>query len=658
MFRSGNTAAFPDDGSSSNSLILLLQENIRRGWPALCRRFSGELHDSRKDLAALPRGGNGGENPSNSGNCGSDGRLDLASLSIARRVPDEMRHLAPNDSRIAERNREAALEGRPPLRSAEADPRAEAVLATLLESVECGIVLFGPAGDLWAVNDRFAEILGLEPERLRELSHHEQIVQKVAGQLAHGETVAARWRQRFRGGEAFWDELEVAKPEKKIVERYARPVLDPYKRTVAWLEILRDITERRQMESRLLHTERLAALGQMLSGVAHELNNALTSVFGYAQLVRKRARGFEWEAQARHILEEGERARRIARNLLLFARGSKSERAPVNLNEIVERTLEIRAYELRLENISAERDLQEQLPEAMADASQLQQALLNLIVNAEQAIRQIRESGHIWIRTRRLSADRISVEVADDGPGVPPEVILRIFDPFFTTKPPGVGTGLGLSILYGIVHQHGGEVSVEKRPGGGAVFRVELPSVATSPFGSERPYVIHASSEGDRALREKVQASRVLVVEDEPTVAQLIADVLSEEGHLVDTVLDSREGLNLARARRYDLVICDLRMPHLDGRAFYKELVDGESPLQHRLIFVTGDTLAPRTVDFLQKSGAAYLAKPFLVEELKEVVAHALQPTSGIAVNSPDALQTQGTIRQQPGQHYWKRHEA
>jgi len=569
-----------------------------------------------------------------------------------------MRHLAPNDSRIAERNRGAALEGRSPARSPEADPRAEAVLATLLESVECGIVLFGPAGDLWAVNDRFAEILGLEPERLRELNHLEQMVQKVTGQLAHGETVAARWRQRFRSGEAFWDELEVARPEKKTVERYARPVLDPYKRTVAWLEILRDITDRRQMESRLLHTERLAALGQMLSGVAHELNNALTSVFGYAQLVRKRTRGFEWEAEARHILEEGERARRIARNLLLFARGSKSERAPVNLNEIVERTLEIRAYELRLENISVERDLQEQLPEAMADAAQMQQALLNLIVNAEQAIRQTRESGHIWIRTSRLAADRISVEVADDGPGVPPEVILRIFDPFFTTKPAGVGTGLGLSILYGIVHQHGGEVSVEKRPGGGALFRVELPSVIASHSGGERPYVIHAASVEEGALEEKVQASHILVVEDEPTVAQLIADVLGEDGHLVDTVLDSRQGLNLARARRYDLVICDLRMPHLDGRAFYRQLVDEDSPLQHRLIFVTGDTVAPRTVDFLHKSGATYLAKPFLVEELKEVVAHALEPPSGMAANSPDAAQAKGTAGQQPGQRNWKRHEA
>jgi PAS domain S-box-containing protein len=570
-----------------------------------------------------------------------------------------MRHLAPNDPRIADKSRAAGLDGLTGARSPEGDSRAEAVLAALLESLECGILLFGPGGDLWAVNDRFAEILGIEAGRLRELGNFGQIVERVASQLAHGDNVAARWRQQFRSGESLWDELEVAKPEKKIVERYARPVLDRYKQPIGWLEIHRDITNRRQIESRLFHSERLAALGQMVSGVAHELNNALTSIFGYAQLVQKRTRGFEWEAEARHILEEGERARRIAQNLLLFARGNKSERGPVNLNEVVERTLEIRAYELRLENISVELDLHEDLPEAIADAAQIQQALLNLIVNAEQAIRQARESGHIWIRTRHISADRVAMEVADDGPGVPPEVVLRIFDPFFTTKPAGVGTGLGLSILYGIVHQHGGEVSVEKRPEGGAIFTVELPIAAKRSVADEKPYLIPSPRAEEQTRRDKARVSRILVVEDEPTVAQLIADVLGEEGHLVDTILDSRDGLKLARAGQYDLVICDLRMPYLDGRAFYRQLADEKNPLQHRLIFVTGDTLAPRTVDFLQRCGLPYLAKPFLVEELKDIVARGLEGTSHIASNSPPPREREAPRgHEHPDRRHPKRYEA
>src|SRR5487761_399001 len=192
-----------------------------------------------------------------------------------------MRHFAPNDSRTTEKTRGAGLSSRPGARSADAESRAEAVLATILESMECGILLFGPGGDLWAVNDRFAAILGVEPERLRELNNLEQVVERVAPQFAHGDRVAARWRQQFRNGEAFWDELELVKPEKKVVERCGRPVLDRYKQPVGWLEVHRDITSQRQIESRLFHSERLAALGQMVSGIAHELNNALTSIFGY-----------------------------------------------------------------------------------------------------------------------------------------------------------------------------------------------------------------------------------------------------------------------------------------------------------------------------------------------------------------------------------------
>jgi PAS domain S-box-containing protein len=569
-----------------------------------------------------------------------------------------MRHIAPNDSRASQEMRNALLSRQAGAVSSEVESRREAVLATVLESMECGILLFGSGGELWAVNDQLAQILGVEPERLREMSSLEQFVEKLAPQFAHADGVAARWRQRFRNGEVSWDELELVKPEKKILECCARPVLDHYKQPLGWLEVYRDISSQRQMQSRLFHSERLAALGQMVSSVAHELNNALTSIIGYAQLVQRRTRGFEWEAEGGHILAEAERAKRIARNLLLFARGSKSERGPVDLNEIVERTVEMRAYELRLENIRVELDLHEQLPQAKADGAQIQQALLNLVVNAEQAIRQTKESGHIWIRTRQIPENRIVLEVADDGPGVPPEVILRIFDPFFTTKPAGVGTGLGLSILYGIMRQHGGEVSVENRPGGGAVFTLELPS-APSPFAHDaKPYLNGPPRTEGQASQGGEGGRLILVVEDEPTVAQLIADVLSENGDVVEIILDSREGLELAQQRRYDLVICDLRMPHLDGRAFYRQLVRDENPLQHKLIFVTGDTLAPRTVDFLQKCGLPYLAKPFLVEELKEVVGRTLDQTNDVAGGATSDTQgnTQGGYGQGNDRH-WKRHE-
>jgi two-component system, NtrC family, sensor kinase len=515
---------------------------------------------------------------------------------------------------------------------AEAIPHAEAVLRTLLDSVGCGILLFGSGGALWGMNEHFSELLRMEPRPLRKLANFDSMVAHVAPQFADSTAVAARWRDTFQKGEPSWDEMELLRPERKVLERFARPVSDGHNKRLGWLEIYRDITGHRMIESRLFHTDRLAALGQLVSGVAHELNNPLTSILGYAQLLLRREGSWPGNADAKRILEEAERASRISKNLLLFARENKPEKTEVNLNEIVERTLALRAYELRLENIRAEADLDPHLPRTFADGAQIQQALLNLIINAEQAIHASSHEGRIWVRTRRVSPARINLEVADDGPGIPPEIVLRIFDPFFTTKPPGVGTGLGLSILCGIVHQHGGEVTVGNRPGGGVLFSIELPIVTKTGGAEERPRLMASPGlHGEPANPQEQHRERILVVEDEPTVARLIADVLGEEGHPVDTVLDSRKGLDLIGRHAYALIICDLRMPHLDGRGLYRELIRRRSPLEHRLVFVTGDTLSPRTVDFLEKSGVPYLAKPFLVEELKAVVHRALRAASGHA---------------------------
>jgi PAS domain S-box-containing protein len=513
---------------------------------------------------------------------------------------------------------------------------AEALLAGLADSTDSGIVLFDPIGNVRLANDRFAQFFGLSRKEIAETKTWNTLTSSVAARFQEPEKLLRRWTEiADRPREVSCDELELSRPAARTIERFGRPVLDAGGDLLGRLEIYRDVTSQRMVQSKLLQTEKMAGLGQLVSGIAHELNNPLTSIIGYSQLLLGRRLTAPQEADGRLIHQEAERAARIVKNLLLFAREARPERRPVNLNEIVERTLALRNYELRVENIELSQDLAQDLPLVVADAAQLQQVLLNLLVNAEQAIRQGSGEGSIRVRTRKTPVGRVSFEILDSGPGIPQEIIPRIFDPFFSTKPSGAGTGLGLSITCGIVKEHGGDISVQSQLGHGAKFIVELPAAsqevaqASAPSGAAKMNRNPTLPAGRGARGELM-----LVVEDEPTVAHLIADVLGEEGHKVEIVLDGRDGLDRATSGNYALIICDLRMPHLDGRAIYRELVAQGSPMRHRLMFVTGDTLALRTLEFLEKSGLPFLAKPFLVEELKAVVARALAAAEQSAARS------------------------
>jgi two-component system NtrC family sensor kinase len=242
------------------------------------------------------------------------------------------------------------------------------------------------------------------------------------------------------------------------------------------LSVQEDITDRKRLERQLIQSEKLAALGKLISGVAHELNNPLTSVIGYAQLLLHRGELEERTAESIEVINrEAERTRRIVQNLLSFSRQHKPCRAQADLNEILERSLELRAYELKAHNITVSRELGD-LPLVNVDQHQLQQVFLNIILNAEQAIRSIGEKGALTLKTEVKSGGRWAVvSIADDGPGIPPEDLTRIFDPFFTTKEVGKGTGLGLSISYGIIKEHGGIIRAESEPGRGTRFITELP---------------------------------------------------------------------------------------------------------------------------------------------------------------------------------------
>jgi two-component system NtrC family sensor kinase len=342
---------------------------------------------------------------------------------------------------------------------------------------------------------------------------------------------------------------------------------------------------------------------------------------------------------ARRIVQEAERASAILRQLLLNARETVPERRIVSLNQIILRATDLQRFTLEAKKIHLEIDLDPVLPFVQGDPGQLQQVLINLVGNAQQAIEQQGGGGVIRLRTRKIGDQRVLLEVEDTGPGIPQAILARIFDPFFTTKPAGVGTGLGLAIVLSVVREHGGQVLAKNSPQGGAVFQIELPAGAGIPKEEESaPFESSRTDRGsvatgqpaeisNRAMPEPATATgaRVLVVEDEPTVARLIGDVLEDEGMRVDVLLDGREALDRAGRQPYDLVICDMRMPGLDGQHFYKSLVRAGNPLRQRFLFVTGDVVAAQTREFLEKNHLPHVAKPFRVEELTQKVHFVLE---------------------------------
>ena len=310
------------------------------------------------------------------------------------------------------------------------------------------------------------------------------------------------------------------------------------------------------------------------------------------------------------ILSEAERAARIVRNLLTFARKRQTTRAMVDINQVVRETLALRAYEQRVNNIEVVQTLATGLPEVFADSHQMKQVLLNLLINAEQAAGAAHGRGTIVVRTVH-DADRGSavLEVTDDGPGISDQVQGRIFDPFFTTKEVGKGTGLGLTVAYAIVQEHGGRIWAESKVGAGASFFVELPVTA------QQLQVQSASAQQPISL-DAFKGLRVLLVEDEPALAVAVAEALVDAGFEVDRAGDGEEGLARLTEAPYDLIVCDLKMPRIDGMQFYRAMAAATPALARRVIFVTGDVAGTDAERFLDETGCRWLSKPFRLGDL------------------------------------------
>ncbi len=344
--------------------------------------------------------------------------------------------------------------------------------------------------------------------------------------------------------------------------------------------------------------------------MAHEVNNPLSTISAFAQLLLRDGHLGEDQRESIEVIRgETVRASQVLRDLLTFARRSESQRQLLDVSDVVERTLRLRGYEMSSGGITLDADLATALPAVSGDARQIQQVVLNLVTNALQAMSP--GGGTLRVATWREDG-RIKLEVRDTGGGIPADVRERIFEPFFTTK--SDGTGLGLSVSYGIVTAHGGTIEVVESSSCGTAFHVSLPVCDTT--GGEVPGVGPASF----LDRSPLKGIRLLFVDDESTLRSGMKAFGRLRRFTVETAADGEEALALVRAQPFDVMVCDLRMPRMDGPTLFAHLQREVPELAARTMFVTGDTVGSASREFLERAGQPVLSKPFEFERLEELL--------------------------------------
>jgi signal transduction histidine kinase/ActR/RegA family two-component response regulator len=394
-------------------------------------------------------------------------------------------------------------------------------------------------------------------------------------------------------------------------------------------ELEKTVETLKATQNQLIQSEKLSAVGQFVSGVAHELNNPLAAVIGFSELLAQTAADEKVRPHLDMIAKSAQRCHKIVQNLLSFARQHPPERKAISINTVVEEVLDFMAYEFKTSNIAIERQLAGDLPPIQGDPHQLQQVFVNILGNARQAIQGVRRDGRIVVRTRCPVPGKVAVELIDNGPGIRPEHLSRIFDPFFTTKPVGKGTGLGLSLTYGIIREHGGSIRAESVLGNGATFVIELPSAGPGVSRGEtaRP----AATLGPPAAPS---GKTVLVVDDEDWLLELSANLLRQDGHTPVVVHSGEEAIKILGQRRVDLILSDWKMPGLSGAAFFEHLEAVYPRAAERILFMTGDVMNDSLQEFLARRGKQCLAKPFPIEQFRAAVAAELSRTPAAAARS------------------------
>lgn len=383
------------------------------------------------------------------------------------------------------------------------------------------------------------------------------------------------------------------------------------------LLIIDDVSEQADQRNRMVANSRLVAVGEMAAGVAHELNNPLTAVLGFSQLALKQSVDPILRKDLEAIASEAERAGHIVDNLLGFARSHSGLGDRFDPAASLQKVLDLREYECRVNNIEVVTYFDPDTPVTRADAHRMEQVFLNLLGNAIQAIGDGPGRGSVTVGLVAIDG-LIRTSITDDGPGIPEEVLPHIFEQFYTTKPVGKGTGLGLHICQEIVKDHGGEIRVESHARRGTTFVVEIPIVALVEPAEEAP-----DRRRGQARTMSYTMLKVLAVDDEPVITDLLTRIITGLGHEVDTAPDGAEALRMINLTDYDAILLDVKMPGLGGPEVLRCLEGLRPEIVDRVLFITGDTVSPITQSFLQtQQEVGVLHKPFSLEELRDRLQH------------------------------------
>lgn len=485
--------------------------------------------------------------------------------------------------------------------------QSEIKYRTLVEKAAVGIFTVEPSsGGFIDINPKMVEFSRRSRESLLKMtlpmlfseSGQADVLKMLSRTLEQGQaSVNDRYLQRA-DGEEIWLDLNAT-----LVEYHGQKVI---------LGIARDVTERKTTEERIRETSKLVSVGKLAAGVAHEINNPLTVVMGFSQILMNQGLPEFVEEHLQGIFSEAERAAKIVNNLLSFARKHEPEKKSLNVTTVLERALALKAHDFRINNIALTIRWEQGLPQTMADEHQLIEVMLNVLTNAEQSMLEANGGGALDISTS-ISGNSIRISVSDNGSGIPPERLHDIFDPFVTTKEVSKGTGLGLSISYGIIKLHGGDIWAESAPGKGATFHIEIPIL--SQTGTVDDEVVPSQP---AILPQKPM--RVLVVDDESNIRNLVVSLLPQELCTVDLAENGGEAWSMLQGNSYDCIILDLKMPGMGGEELYRLIAQSNRAQASKVIFVTGDIASQDTSTFIKDTGNRSLSKPFNVNEIRDLV--------------------------------------